>query len=110
VRLLVDAGLPIDWTEGVAVDKIGVDDFGTNTGALTDCAGRVGVASVDGGDRGGTLLVEGGVRVGDSEFRVGFIVRGRGGGGLEILHCSCRVGYERTYEGSTGSSCQSRSW
>ena len=68
VRLLVDAGLPIDWTEGVAVDKIGVDDFGTNTGALTDCAGRVGVASVGGGDCGGTLLVEGGVR--DGRFRI----------------------------------------
>lgn len=60
VRLLADAGLPVDWTEGVAVDKSGVEDFGTNTGALTDCAGRLGVASVVGGDCGGTLFGEDG--------------------------------------------------
>ena len=109
MRLLVDAGLPIDWTEGAVVDKIGVDDFGMNTGALTDCAGRVGVASVDVGDCGGTLLVEGGVR--DGKFRISrWVYLRRRGGGLETLRYSCRVGYGRTYKGSTGSCCQSRSW
>jgi hypothetical protein len=56
VRSFAVTGLPIDWVEGVAVDKIGVEDLGTNTGALTDCAGRLGVASVDGGDCGETLV------------------------------------------------------
>ena len=40
----------------MAADKIGVEDFGMNTGALTDCAGRLGVASVMGGDCGGALF------------------------------------------------------
>ena len=44
----------------MAADKIGVEDFGTNTGALTDCAGRVGAASVIGGDCGGRLFGEDG--------------------------------------------------
>lgn len=39
----------------MAADKIGVEDLGMNTGALIDCAGRVGVASVVGGDCGGAL-------------------------------------------------------
>ena len=56
VRLFAVTGLPIDWTEGVAACKIGVEDLGTNTGALTDCAGRLGVASVVGGDCGKTLV------------------------------------------------------
>lgn len=49
-------GLPTGWTEIVAAGKIGVEVFGTNTGALTDCAGRLGVASVVGGDWGGILI------------------------------------------------------
>ena len=49
-------GLPTDWTEGVAADKVGVEDFGTNTGALTDWAGRAGAVSVAGGDCDGTLV------------------------------------------------------
>lgn len=56
MRLLAVTGLPTDWTEGVAADNVGVEDFGTKTGALTDWAGRVGVASVTGGDCGGTLV------------------------------------------------------
>lgn len=44
----------------MAADKIGVEDFGINTGALTDCAGRVGVVSPGCGDCGGTLFSEGG--------------------------------------------------
>lgn len=56
VRLLGATGLPKDWTAGVAVDKVGVEDLGMNTGALTDCAGRLGVASVVGGDCGNTLV------------------------------------------------------
>lgn len=61
MRLLADTGLSIGWTEGVAADRIGVDDFGTNTGALTDWAGRVGAVSwvgVVGEDCGRTLPVE----------------------------------------------------
>jgi len=107
VRLLADAGFSIDWT-GVAADKIGVDDFGMNTGALTDCAGRVGVASVDGGDCGGTLLVERREGLDIPSFALGLLCGG--GRGLETLRCSCRGGYGRTHKGSTGSSCPSRSW
>ena len=44
----------------MAADRIGVEDLGINTGALTDCAGRPGVASVLGGDCGGTLFDEDG--------------------------------------------------
>ena len=56
VRLLAVPVSRMDVTEGVAADKIGVEDFGTNTGALTDCAGRLGVASVVDGDCGGMLV------------------------------------------------------
>lgn len=60
MKLLVGTGLPIGWTEGVvaADDKIGVEDLGMKTGALTDCAGRLGAASVVGGDCGGRLSDE----------------------------------------------------
>ena len=56
--MLLDTGLPINWTVGVAADKIDLVDFGTNTGASTGYAGRLDVASVICGDCGGILFGE----------------------------------------------------
>lgn len=56
MRSLAATELSADWTAGVAEDKVGVEDFGTKTGALTDWAGKLGAASVVGEDCSDTLV------------------------------------------------------
>ena len=76
MKLLLDAGLPINWTDGVVTNKVSVVDWGANTGASTGCAGRLDVASVVGGDCGGILFVKDKKR-GERYrgFRYGFVMR-----------------------------------
>ena len=74
--MLLDTGLPINWTDDVAADKVSVVDWRTNTGASTGCAGRLDVASVICGDCGGILFGEDKKR-GERYrgFRYGFVMR-----------------------------------
>ena len=78
----------------MAADKIGVEDLGMNTGALTDWAGRLGVPSAVGGDCGGTLFDEDGKS--DGRFpSFGFWFKGNEGllkaGGSAQKSCVARV-------------------